>query len=225
MVRVGRASKVSALVSVGLMVAACGSSSSSSSPSRTSAAPAASSTPAAGISAGGVSVGAAKGSAGMYLTGPSGRALYMWVADVTGRSSCSGACAKAWPPLLTEAAPVASSGVDAADLGTISRGDGTKQVTYKGHPLYYFEADTSAGKTTGQGSDSFGAKWWLMAPSGAAITVSGSSSAPSAAGSGGSSGGSSSGSSGGSSSGSSGGSAGGSSGGSSGGASGGHGWG
>ena len=50
------------------------------------------------------------------------------------------------------------------------RSDGTEQVTYKGHPLYYFVADTSAGSTKGQGSDSFGAKWWLIAPSGSAIT-------------------------------------------------------
>ena len=84
-----------------------------------------------------------------------------------------------------------------ADLGTITRSDGTKQVTYKGHPLYYYAADTSPGQVTGQGSNSFGAKWWLVAPSGAAITKSASG--------GSSSGGSSSSSSGGSSSSSSGG--------------------
>ena len=53
------------------------------------------------------------------------------------------------------------------------RSDGTEQVTYKGHPLYYFVADTSAGSTKGQGSDAFGAKWWLVAPSGTAITAGG----------------------------------------------------
>ena len=50
------------------------------------------------------------------------------------------------------------------------RADGTKQVTYKGHPLYYYIGDSAAGQTNGQGSNSFGAKWWLLTPAGAAIT-------------------------------------------------------
>jgi predicted lipoprotein with Yx(FWY)xxD motif len=128
-------------------------------------------------SAKGVAVGTASGSAGTYLTGASGRALYLWVADSNGKSSCSGACAKAWPPLTTKGTPVAGHGVTAGDLGTIMRSDGTEQVTYKGHPLYYFIADTAAGAIKGQGSDSFGAKWWLVAPSGSAIAAGGSSAA------------------------------------------------
>ncbi|HEX4279901.1 MAG TPA: hypothetical protein VHZ27_03990, partial [Solirubrobacteraceae bacterium] len=63
------------------------------------------------------------------------------------------------------------------------RSDGTEEVTYKGHPLYYFVADKSAGSTSGQGSNSFGAKWWLVTPSGAAITTGGSSSSSSSGGS------------------------------------------
>ena len=66
---------------------------------------------------------------------------------------------------------VTASGVNASDLATIARADGTKQVTYKGHPLYYFVDDSGAGMTTGQGSDNFGAKWWLVGPSGAAISA------------------------------------------------------
>lgn len=110
-------------------------------------------------------------------TGASGRALYLWVADSNGKSSCSAACAKAWPPLISNATPSASGSVTAAELGTITRSDGTKQVTYKGHPLYYFIVDSGPGKIKGQGSNSFGAKWWLVAPSGAAITT-GASSTP-----------------------------------------------
>ena len=52
------------------------------------------------------------------------------------------------------------------------RSDGTKQVTYDGHPLYYFVGDSAAGQTNGQASDNFGAKWWLVASSGAKITAS-----------------------------------------------------
>ena len=119
-----------------------------------------------------VSVGTATGSDGTYLVGASGRALYLWVADTSHRSSCAGACAKFWPPLTTKAAPVAASGVTAAQLGTITRSGGVKQVTYDGHPLYYFAADTSKGSLKGQGNNGFGAKWWLVAPSGTAITKS-----------------------------------------------------
>ena len=64
----------------------------------------------------------------------------------------------------------ATGGAQASDLGTITRPGGSKQATYDGHPLYYFVGDSAAGQTNGQGSDNFGAKWWLVAPSGAQIT-------------------------------------------------------
>ena len=64
----------------------------------------------------------------------------------------------------------ASGGAKTSDLGTITRSDGSKQVTYDGHPLYFFAGDSGAGQLTGQGSNGFGAKWWLVAPSGAEIT-------------------------------------------------------
>ena len=163
-----RAALTAAVLGVALFVAACGSSSSSSSPS--SSAPATASNAAAT----GIKISTAKGSGGVYLTGASGRALYLWMADTGDKSSCSGACAKAWPPLLTKAMPTVASGATASDLGTTTRSDGTKQVTYKGHPLYYFIGDRSAGSATGQGSDEFGAKWWLVTPSGSAITGHGS---------------------------------------------------
>ena len=155
-----------ALVAVALIVAACGSSSSS---STSAAATSSQSTSAARAAASGVSVSTASGAHGAYLTGASGRALYLWVADTHGKSTCSGECAKAWPPLITKGTPVAGHGVTASDLGTVTRSNGTKQVTYNGHPLYYFVADTSAGMTTGQGNDGFGAKWWLVNTSGSAI--------------------------------------------------------
>jgi predicted lipoprotein with Yx(FWY)xxD motif len=135
---------------------------------------------------------------GTYLTGASGRAIYLWSADKGGKSACSGACATTWTPVTTTGAPSASGGAVSGDLATITRSDGAKQVTYKGHPLYYYSADTRAGQTTGQGTNSFGAKWWLVAPSGSGITgtsssSSGSSGSSSAASSGSSSSSSSSG--------------------------------
>lgn len=88
--------------------------------------------------------------------------------------------------------PQVSGGAKAADLSLISRSDGVKQVAYKGRPLYYYAGDTGAGSTSGQGSDQFGAKWWLISPSGGQIgasTSAASSSASSSGSSGGSSGG------------------------------------
>ena len=161
---------VAAVVGVALLLAACGSSSSSSS-STTSAAASKPAT-SASASATGVAIGTARGADGTYLTGASDRALYLWVADHNGRSGCLGSCASAWPPVIAKSTPIAAASVRAADLGTITRADGSKQVTYMGHPLYYFVGDTAAGTVKGQGSDAFGAKWWLVAPSGAAITIS-----------------------------------------------------
>jgi predicted lipoprotein with Yx(FWY)xxD motif len=180
-----RIAGVAVLAIAGLIVAGCGSSSSTSSTATaaTNAPSSSSTTSAAGSSATGVTVKTAKGSSGTYLVGPNGRALYLWVADTGGKSSCSGACASIWPPLVTKGNPTAGPGVTASDLGTTMRSDGTEEVTYKGHPLYYFVADKSAGSTSGQGSNSFGAKWWLVTPSGTAITTGGSSSSSSSGGS------------------------------------------
>lgn len=200
-----RIGSIAAALGAALLLAACGSSSSNSS----SSSQAANSSPYSSGSAAtktNVSISTAKNADGTYLIGASGRPLYMWVADTSGKSSCAGTCAKVWPPLIASSTPSTSGGVNAANLGTITRSDGTKQVTYMGHPLYYFVQDSSAGKVKGQGSNSFGAKWWLVAPSGSVITatatkVSSSGGSPSGSASGGSSssGSSTSGSSGGSS--------------------------
>src|SRR5581483_3160305 len=85
----------------------------------------------------------------------------------------SGACAQAWPPLTAKGKPSVSGGASAVQLGTTIRSGGARQVTYMGHPLYYYAGDSSKGQVNGQGSNQFGAKWWLVAPSGSAITTSG----------------------------------------------------
>lgn len=108
---------------------------------------------------------------GTILVDGRGRTLYLWVADKGGMSTCNGACAQAWPPVLTKGKPKASSGVNAALLGTTTRADGKTEVTYKGHPLYTFVGDKAPGDTTGQGSDGFGAAWWVVGTDGNAITT------------------------------------------------------
>jgi hypothetical protein len=92
--------------------------------------------------------------------------------DTGDMSNCTGACAGAWPPVTTTGTATAAGGAKASDIGTITRSDGTKQVTYDGHPLYYFSGDSGPGTATGQGSDGFGAKWWLVAPTGSDVTAS-----------------------------------------------------
>lgn len=144
-----------------MLLAAC--SSSGGKPPATSSAPA----------GGGTSVGTASGPAGTFLTDGSGRSLYLFEKDSGGTSTCSGDCAGYWPPLIVTGSPTAGGGVNSSLLGTIMRSDGKTQATYAGHPLYTYEDDKAAGDTNGQGSDGFGAKWWLVDPSGKAITAPG----------------------------------------------------
>lgn len=149
-----------------LLATACGSAASSSPGS----APAAGSS--ASASATGTVITTHAGSAGAFLTDGSGRTVYLWAKDGMNMSACSGACAAAWPAVPATGTLTASGGAKAGDLGTITRSGGTKQAAYDGHPLYYFVGDSGPGQTAGQGSDNFGAKWWLVAPSGAKITAS-----------------------------------------------------
>lgn len=124
---------------------------------------------------------------GATLVDARGRTLYLLTADKRakkGTSVCYAACAKAWPPLLTKAAPKAGPGASAALLGVAKRSDGTRQVTYKGNPLYLFVKDTAARQTKGQKLAGFGGPfctatlatkpcvWYAVSPTGAAITVS-----------------------------------------------------
>ena len=156
-----------------MAVAACGGASAATSP------PASSSTPTAQTSrAASATVGVANSGLGSILVDSHGRTLYLWQADTGPKSTCSGACAAAWPPLLTTRAPTAGRGAKASLLGTTKRSDGAEQVTYNQHPLYLFTGDTASGQTTGQGSTGFGAPWYVLSPGGNQITGSASTSAP-----------------------------------------------
>jgi predicted lipoprotein with Yx(FWY)xxD motif len=146
-----------------LLAAAC-SSSASSNASPSAAAPASSATSSTVITT-------KTSSGGSFLTNGAGRSIYLFMADSSGKSTCDGACATAWPPVIATGQPTAAGGAQASALSTITRSDGTKQVTYNGHPLYYFQGDTGPGTDRGQGIDGFGAKWWLVAPSGSSITA------------------------------------------------------
>jgi len=164
-----------------MVAAGCGSSSSSTSKSAAAAAPvsstsggsgpygaAASGTATSTPPAGALTITTKSSNLGTILAaGPKRLTVYLFEADKATSSSCSGKCAVVWPPVIGK--PKAAGQAQAADLGTITRSDGTIQVTYKGHPLYYFVKDKDDGDAYGQGINSFGAPWYVLAPTGAMI--------------------------------------------------------
>jgi predicted lipoprotein with Yx(FWY)xxD motif len=109
------------------------------------------------------------GGLGTYLADADGRTLYLFEKDTGTTSTCSGACASAWPPFLTTGAPSAAGAAKADLIGTTTRDDDTVQVTYAGHPLYYYSGDSAPGDTKGQDVEAFGAEWYALGPSGQAI--------------------------------------------------------
>ena len=110
-------------------------------------------------------------SLGNTLVDANGRALYLFEADERNHSTLSAAGQAVWPPLTATSKPAAGGGVNASQITLINGGRGSRQVAYDGHPLYYFVGDRGPGQTTGQGLNEFGALWYLLAPSGTAITA------------------------------------------------------
>jgi predicted lipoprotein with Yx(FWY)xxD motif len=106
------------------------------------------------------------GELGMIIVSSEGLTLYDFHKDQGGKSSCYGACAGAWPPLLTDGEPKAEAGAMASQLGTTRRKDGTVQVTYNGWPLYAYAGDKAPGEANGNDIDQFGAEWYAMQPNG-----------------------------------------------------------
>jgi predicted lipoprotein with Yx(FWY)xxD motif len=160
-----------------VLAAGCGSSTKSASTtagSRTSA-PAqsypASSTQGASSSAGtAVTVSTKPNKLGLILAaGPKRLTVYLFEADKGAASSCSGACAGVWPPVQAGGAIASQGGVSAAKLSAITRADGMKQLAYNGHPLYFYARDGDKSDAYGQGLKSFGASWYVLAPSGKKI--------------------------------------------------------
>lgn len=154
-----RPALVASLAAFAVLVAACGSGQSAS--TTTKAAPAGS----------GVSTTAIKlamttlPTVGSVLTGPNGKTLYYFTTDTPTSTSCTGQCAVVWPPLVVPAGtqPALASGVSGT-LGTVSRPDGSTQVTYKSHLLYYYQGDTAPGQDKGQG---VGGTWFVLTTSNA----------------------------------------------------------
>lgn len=121
------------------------------------------------VAAAGSKVQLHSGKPGRYLADGHGVTLYLFEKDRRNVSSCYGSCATLWPPYLTHGRPVAGKGVNRAKLGVTRRKGGASQVTYAGHPLYYYDADRRAGQTFGQGLNQFGAKWFVVSAAGREI--------------------------------------------------------
>lgn len=165
--RLDRPSRRMALTVLGLALTACACSSTKQSSAASSTAPT-STAPASVATKGTVTTHSSR--YGTILTNAAGRTLYMLTADTSTASSCTGACAGVWPPLVVTGSPTAASGVTAGLLSTITRADGSHQVTYDGHPLYTYAPDTAAGQVTGEGIKSFGGTWYVMSPAGQPVT-------------------------------------------------------
>ena len=156
-----------ATVFMAVVVSACG----DTTPSATAPSPSPAASPSSPAAAAATIMVATDAKLGAILVDGSGKTVYLFVADKSTSSTCYSSCATLWPPVLTTGAPVAGAGATASLLGTTTRTDGKVEVTYAGHPLYYFIQDKKAGDTTGQGIDGFGGLWWVLSPAGAAITI------------------------------------------------------
>jgi predicted lipoprotein with Yx(FWY)xxD motif len=103
---------------------------------------------------------------GKVLVDSRGHSLYLFAHDKTTKSTCYGTCATDWPPFLASIRPHLGTGVKTSLLGLTKRKDGRMQVTYHGHPLYFFFLDKSAGQTKGQGLNFFGGEWYVLGANG-----------------------------------------------------------
>jgi predicted lipoprotein with Yx(FWY)xxD motif len=172
-------------------LAACSSSPTSTPPAASSS----TSAPAAAGSSSGSSTGsvalmtASVGSLGTIVVNGQGMTVYRFDADSSNppTSNCNGQCATYWPPVPAGSGTPQVHGVSASLLGTVTRSDGTKQLTLAGWPLYTYAGDKAAGDATGQGVNASGGKWWAVTVTGdraGGSSGSGASSSPSSTGGG-----------------------------------------
>jgi len=122
------------------------------------------------LPAGGTALSVKQTPLGKTLVDANGHTLYLFQADTPNHSNLSRAGFAVWPAFTSTGKPRAGAGVSASHIGTIAAVNGTRQVTYYGHPLYYYIGDKKAGQTNGQGLKEFGALWYVLSPSGSAVT-------------------------------------------------------
>ena len=161
---------ITASIGAAVLAASCGGSSYGSTSASTGGGyPGAAGTPPGSSGPSATTVATRSTALGQILVDSSGRTLYLFAADQGTSSSCYNACAGVWPPLTVTGAPTAGPGVHQSLLASVARKDGSMEVVYNGHPLYYFISDKQPGDTTGQALSSFGADWYVLSPAGTKI--------------------------------------------------------
>lgn len=121
--------------------------------------------PSSSSAATGTTIIASDSAFGPMLYNEKKQAIYIWQLEESSTPECYGDCAVQWPPVLTNGTPIASSGVNGKLLGTTQRTDGSTQVTYNGHPLYYY-AHENPGEVKCHNIKTHGGLWWVIQPSG-----------------------------------------------------------
>jgi predicted lipoprotein with Yx(FWY)xxD motif len=117
------------------------------------------------VAPGGTTITTGDSDHGPMLFNADGQAIYIWEVETSARPECYGDCASAWPPVLTRGQPLATGGVMPSLLGTTRRTDGTTQVTYAGHPLYYY-AHEGPNEVKCHNVSTHGGLWWVVTPEG-----------------------------------------------------------
>ena len=170
--RLHSGSALLAAAAVGVIVAGCAQGGGAATPTPAPAASQPTGSAAAAASGEVYTVATRQGTLGSFLTGDDGKTLYVLTKDSSGTSTCTGDCAQTWPPFTLESgeSTVAGTGVTGT-LGTITRPDGSVQVSINGLPLYYYSGDTAAGETNGQGINNV---WYVAGPDGKPVTSAGS---------------------------------------------------
>jgi len=107
---------------------------------------------------------------GRILFDGRGFVLYGFTRDARGKSGCTAACARAWPPYIVKSRPRAGKGIVSSRVGTIRRADGRLQATYYGHPLYYYVGDKRPGQILCQNVNEFGGFWRVVRPAGSLVS-------------------------------------------------------
>jgi len=154
---------------VAIAIAGCGGGSNNHNSNGTAAQTGANAAAAAPSSSASTTIAARTTKLGRILVDARGRSLYLFEQDKGMASTCYGACASLWPPLTVSGSPKAGAGIVASKLGTTKRKDGQAEVTYAGHPLYYYAGDQKPGDTAGEGLNDFGAPWDVLSTSGKGI--------------------------------------------------------
>ncbi len=150
-----------------LLAAGCGPAAPTAAPATQAPATTAAPVPTEAMSTSGeAQVNTADTSLGTVLVDGQGLTLYMLTSDTSDQPACVDACLTAWPPLVTSGQATAGSGAQASLLGSLTRADGSVQVTYNGHLVYTFKGDHAAGDVAGQGKTGFGGTWYVLSPDG-----------------------------------------------------------